>query len=487
MTKKLLTILSAFGALVLAVFFISNPLTGEEHSELLRFIGRFHPVVLHLPIGFFVILGILELGALFAVTSKLKASIPIVLVLTILATLFAVFTGLLLAYSSGSNEPLVIFHMRASLLLGILILAMGVLKLHSQKLATALAYKITLVATLVLLFVTSHNGGSITHGEDYLTKYMPNNMRSLFGLEVVEKKFVASVDDLVVYADLIHPILEQNCITCHNPDKLKGELNLETIAGLLKGGEMGYAIAAGNLDDSELYFRITLPYDDEDFMPSEGKPPLSDTEVAVIAWWIEEGADAELTVAAYKNIPPLVEAYSQKIFGSMVSDEDLEKREQERLQLYSQLADVHKNLGILILPTEPKSSHFSVETFAVQKTFDDEALAQLEPFAHTIVEADFSSTQLTDQALLTLAKFENLRTLNLSKTQIAGQNIANLAQLEHLESLNLYGTPLTTETVAELSQFTQLKNLYLFQTDLYEDSIIAQLKEALPECNFVLN
>ena len=59
--------------------------------------------------------------------------------------------------------------------------------------------------------------------------------------------------------------------------------------------------------------------------------------------------------------------------------------------------------------------------------------------------------------------------------------------MEKLETLNLYGTNLSEDRVSELSQLTQLKKLYLFQTALYEPSIIAQLKEALPKCDFVLN
>jgi uncharacterized membrane protein len=487
MTKKLLTILSSFLAMVMVVLFVVNPLTGEEQSDLLNFMGRFHPVVLHLPIGFFIILGILELASIFSPSSALKSSIPVVLCLTIMATLLAVFTGLLLAYASGSNEALVVYHMRVSLLLGIFSLGLGLLKLYRGKAVAVVGYRVTLIVTFGLLFVTSHNGGSITHGEDYLTKYMPNGIRSLLGLEVIEKQFVASVDDLVVYADVIHIIFEQNCLTCHNPDKLKGEFNMETYEGLLKGGEMGYSIAAGDLDDSELFYRITLPHDDEDFMPSDGKPPLSETETEVIGWWIEQGADPALTVKDHGEIPPKIYDYFQFVFNSMVSEEELERREQERLQLYAELNEVHTELGIVITPTAARASEFKIETFAVQKTFDDETLSKLVSYADKIVEADFSSTMLTDKSLDTLSKFVNLRSLNLSRTQIEGQYLGKLSQLEKLETLNLYGTNLTRERIAELSQLTHLKNLYLFQTELYEDSVIAQLKEALPECNFVLN
>lgn len=485
MTKKILTVASAFLAIVFFAFLISNPLTGEEHAGMLTFIGRFHPVVLHLPIGFFVLLAIFEL--ITPVYGKFKEAATFILILTIGVTILAVSTGILLAYAGGANEPLVVYHMRVSLILGILTLGLGVLKLYGGKAITTLAYKVTLFACLLMLFVSSHNGGSITHGEDYLTKHMPNSLRTMFGLEVEEVKVVASVDDLEVYGDVVHTIFEQNCNTCHNPNKKKGDLDMESYEGLLKGGEMGYAIAAGDLEDSELYFRITLPHDDEDFMPTDGKPPLSDTEVEVIGWWIQEGADPLKTVGAHEDVPANIYAYFQSIFDSMVSEEELERRRIEREDLYLGLNQLHEEIGLIVIPIESEASEFSIETFAIQKTFDDSTLAKLVPYADKVVEANFSSTQLTDEALDSILKFENLRSLNLSKTKIQGQQFSKLVALKNLESLNLYGTELSSERVSELSQLTQLKNLYLFQTELYEESVLAQLKESLPNCNFVLN
>ncbi|MDA0346818.1 MAG: hypothetical protein O3C43_04950 [Verrucomicrobia bacterium] len=487
MIKKLITILSAFLALVMLVLFISNPLTGLGESEQLQFFGRFHPVVLHLPIGFFIVLGVLEFGSMIPGVSKLKDSTPLVLFLSIIATLLAISTGLILAYGSGSSEALVVYHMRVSLLLGIFSLGLGLLKLNGNKIASVLCYKVVLIATLGLLFVSSHNGGSITHGEDYLTKFMPNEIRPLFGLELEEEVVVMSVEDLIVYRDVVHQIFEQNCNSCHNPNKRKGEFNMETFEGLMKGGEMGYSIAAGDLEDSELYFRITLPHDDDDFMPSDGKPPLSDLEVELIGWWIEEGADPNLSVAEYGDIPAPIYNYFQSVFDSIVSKEELEARENQRQALYAELAEIQNKSGIILTPIEPNASRFSVDTFAIQKTFDDAALETLIPYAEKIIEADFSNTKLTDLSLSTLVKFKNLESLNLSKTGIEGQQIGKLAQLEKLKSLNLYATKLTSTSVGELSKLAQLKHLYLFQTDLYEESIIAELKEALPECNFVLN
>lgn len=292
-----------------------------------------------------------------------------------------------------------------------------------------------------------------------------------------------SVEDLVVYSDVVDTIFEQNCITCHNADDREGELNLETYEGLLKGGDSGYSIATGDKEDSELFLRITLPHDDADFMPAEDKPPLSEIEVAIIGWWIESGADLDLTVGATPGVPSEFSDYFQEIVDSMISPKELDRREKARHELYANIAGVQERTGALIIPLEPNASEFSVETFSVQKTFNDDSLSLLKPYAANIAEADFCNTQLTDQALEVLASFENLQVLNLSNTHIEGKNLGSLAELKHLKSLNLYGTPISSDSIQELLELTQLKSLYLFQTELYSEDALSQIREALPNCN----
>lgn len=293
--------------------------------------------------------------------------------------------------------------------------------------------------------------------------------------------------EMIVYTDLIQPVLEQNCMSCHNPDDRKGEFNMETYQSLLKGGDMGYAIAPGDRDDSELYYRITLPHDHDEFMPAEERPPLSETEVALLGWWIDQGALPDAVVSDYPELPPFLESHVAEALNSMLSEEEREKREQERRELYAQLSRIQEATGILIIPTEPRSLEFNLETYAIQNRFDHTTLMQLQPFASRFVRADLSGTQLTDEAIPTLSKFENLLSLNLSKTRIEGRNIDQLAALPNLRTLNLYGTPIRSDYLNSLTELKQLKRLYLFQTELYDETIIAQLKEALPECDFFLN
>ena len=469
-------------ALALCGLMIANPLDGEPKADLLHFIGRFHPTVLHLPIGFILLLAILEFSVVSRRFESLKPAIPLVLTLSIVSVLLAVFTGFLLAYASGANEHLVLEHMEHSIYLAIGLLAMGALKLFWEKRPVQTAYRVLLGLNLILLAIASHDGGSLTHGRDYLTKYMPDGMKSLIGIEVEEKIVAESADSLVVFTDLVQPIVEQNCLSCHNPDKLKGELNLETHEGYLEGGDLGPSVVPGNVDDSEFVFRVTLPMDDDEFMPPEGKTPLTEDEIALISWWIESGASPDATVGSYESIPGQVDLYITQIFDSILTPEEIEALEAERLALYTELEALNQELGVLITPIENGSSLFRLDAFSVQKRFDDKALERLTPYADKIVELDLSGTQLTDSSFDTLGRFANLRSLNLSKTAIEGDGLETLANLESLEALNLYGSKIAQDSASEIESLTQLKRLYLFQTDLFTEENIERLRSALPDC-----
>ena len=80
---------------------------------------------------------------------------------------------------------------------------------------------------MILLVVTGHLGGNLTHGATYLFQYAPNPIRTLAGLQPkVKKTFkkITDIDSALVFEDVIHPILDARCASCHNEEKLKGEL-----------------------------------------------------------------------------------------------------------------------------------------------------------------------------------------------------------------------------------------------------------------------
>src|SRR5687767_1962940 len=89
----------------------------------------------------------------------------------------------------------------------------------------------------------------------------------------------------VTYEDDVLPIFRDNCLKCHNPDKLKGDLDLSSFSATVKGGGSGTTLNAGDPDGSQLFKSIT--HADEPSMPPNAK--LSDRDIATIRKWIEGG------------------------------------------------------------------------------------------------------------------------------------------------------------------------------------------------------
>src|ERR1700722_3004470 len=57
----------------------------------------------------------------------------------------------------------------------------------------------------------------------------------------------------ITYDDQVRPIFREHCLSCHNQDAKKGDLALDSYAGMLRGGSTGEVIAAGNPDGSRLW------------------------------------------------------------------------------------------------------------------------------------------------------------------------------------------------------------------------------------------
>jgi len=97
----------------------------------------------------------------------------------------------------------------------------------------------------------------------------------------------------------ILPILDAKCMSCHQKEheangrikKPKGGLVLDSAAGIAKGGKTypDETVVAGKPDASWLLKTLTLPEDDDFFMPPKGDK-VTPEEQALIKKWIEEGA-----------------------------------------------------------------------------------------------------------------------------------------------------------------------------------------------------
>ncbi len=248
-------------------------------SDLPAWLGRLHPLLVHLPIGALVLLAFLELLARHPRSRNANASAGWILAFTVPALLATAACGWLLAGAGGYGEDLLRWHRWTSLGAA----AAGTAAGFACWLDLKKLYRLILMATLALTIGAGHFGGALTHGSDYLfgRKVPPVALQSA-GVTVPPRAFEAEAK----------PVLDRYCIGCHGPEKAKGELRLDSWAGLLKGGEDGPVVAAGAAGQSFLLKRVLLPVDVDGHMPPEGKPQPTAAEVARLRRWLETGVPA---------------------------------------------------------------------------------------------------------------------------------------------------------------------------------------------------
>jgi mono/diheme cytochrome c family protein len=102
----------------------------------------------------------------------------------------------------------------------------------------------------------------------------------------------AAPPDDVFFVDKVWPILKEKCMGCHGdrPEKIKGDYDMRTYAGMLEGGESEMAaIIKGQPEKSPFY--VALTWEDEDLqMPPKENDRLTKEQMAVIHEWIKRGA-----------------------------------------------------------------------------------------------------------------------------------------------------------------------------------------------------
>ncbi len=261
-------------------------------SEWTPMLGRFHPLILHFPIGVLMILFVLEVFYIFRAFQNIEPAHWLLLIVGTFAAITASAFGWFLSWEGGYDETTLNRHLWSGTIMSILcVLAIVVRAFYSYTLKHRIrhAYRGILVAIMVALTITGHYGGNLTHGEEYLFE----NMHPSIPIpEFIHSSNKTPVDSGSTYADVIQPILKAQCYECHSESKQKGEYQLQTRELMLTPGESGKeAVIPGNAIGSELVRLIALPGEHNDLMPPSGKGALNSDEILAIMQWIDRGAD----------------------------------------------------------------------------------------------------------------------------------------------------------------------------------------------------
>jgi uncharacterized membrane protein len=429
-------------------------------SELPSFFARFHPVLVHAPIGALLVAAILEVLARTSRWSSVRpAATPVVAAGAVSAVAAAV-TGYLLGLSGGYAGATFAGHQLAGIGVAVCSVATAIAYLVSRRSARPVVGPVLLALTLVPLVIAGHLGGRLTHGEGYLTEHLP----PWFGLVRGTNPASRVPAQVRVYRDLVAPVLEKKCGTCHGGEASRGDLRLDTPEGIRKGGHSGAAFVAGRSASSEIVRRAWLPASDKDAMPPGGRHALTVAEASLVRWWIDQGASFDATLADVEIDPrlmPVIESVAGRLQPGAPAILAVKVPPADP----AALAAV-RTLGVSVAPLSAATSLLQVQCTNVAQTFGDRELASLAPIARQVTWLSLGGTRVTDGGLPVLEQFTNLTRLHLDRTQVTDTGLKHLARLTRLEYLNLYGSRVTDAGLAQLGSLVSLRHLYAWRTDV---------------------
>ena len=436
-----------------------------------EFFGHFHVVLVHLPIGILLLACVFQWLERRPKFSSLHVATNIALLIGMICAILSALTGYLLSFSGDYDEGLVITHQW----FGISVAAVSIAMFYYHNKAASFKTQVSIsILLFVLIIITGHLGGSLTHGSDYLTKSW-----SLTSDTVAQRKPIPNVQEAMVYSDVIQPILQTRCYSCHGKNKQKGKLRMDDSLRLMKGGKDGPVIIPGNAEKSEMAKRTSLPREDDDHMPPKEKPQPTEQEIALIHWWIKSGASFDKKVKQLdqpEEIKPallaLQNVQEKKIIVPDIPAKPVVKANGEAIKKL-------KNIGAVVDPVAQTTNYLSANFVTVTNPGDKE-IQLLLPLKEQLIELKLSSASITDSALLVIAQFKNLMRLQLDHTKITDKGLASLRALEDLRYLNLVGTAVTEKGIMQLKDLKNLRSIYLYQTGV-KKSGWKDLKKAFPK------
>lgn len=429
------------------------------------FMGHLHPLLVHLPIGFLLLAILFDVISYHSRYAHLKTAVGFTLLAGIISAVAACVSGWLLSQSGDYNAATLYSHkisgIALTLVAGLLYwMRTGGIK---KRLATPpVLFSLMFLGLAVLIGYAGHLGGNLTHGNSYL---------NLETLTKERRPKPAKAEDAFIYEDVVHPMLESRCGQCHQSGKLKGKLSVATLADLLKGGKHGAAIVPGKLTESELFTRITLDPDNDAYMPSDGKTPLTKNEVEIIRWWIEKALAAEgKSIVSFKEGPAITPRIAIYLgLSKTLPGDEGEMMAQQINPDIPQTADTMairtlREAGLMVRVMLHKPLMLDITLPAGAATKIAAIQPALQRVAKNIIWLNLSGNNCTDTELYFLAVCTNIEKLRLEKNPVTDSIIIPLAALPHLQSINLNETQITRRGVAVLEKSPSIKRIYTWNT-----------------------
>jgi uncharacterized membrane protein len=422
-------------------------------------IGRMHPLLLHFPIVLFLLCIFWEaIAGLKKTPSAEQESLGDgLLLLASITSVISALMGLLLSKESGYTQEVVAWHKWGGIIVSLLSLGWYAFR-NSVRTSKAILVLVS-VTGIAAVIITGHLGADITHGDNFILAPVSKDK------ELPPVLF----EDAIVYANMVQPILKSKCVSCHNPQKAKGELVMESFAALKKGGKDGALWDMTQPDFGLLMSRVHLPEENKKHMPPIGKPQLTGDEISILYHWIKMGANDTAKVAALPATDTL-RTIATTLFNTIETDDYTFKPADE-----SKVSGLRNNYR-LVAPLALGSPALGVQFFGAAQ-FKPEQLKELLAVKEQIVTLNLNKMPAQDEDLTTIAQFTNLRKLNLSFTNIKGTGLKALTALKELKQLSLSGTGVNAASLAVLTSLPKLSQLYIWSTPAQAENLVAVEKQ----------
>ncbi|MES2997454.1 MAG: c-type cytochrome domain-containing protein [Verrucomicrobiota bacterium] len=511
--------LISIGALLVIAGMALMPLIagkpGKPMPDWVNFLGHFHPLVLHLPIGIYTLIVAQELGAIF-LKGRFRPVANFPYFFGAASAVVAVLAGFLLYQGGGEDyagNEVAERHLWGGIVFAIFaVITFGVkIRTHPAN-GNRWWYRGLLFGSVGIMGIASHDGGTLTHGEGFLTKFAPSWVKVILGepmdTAAGDSKGSRSAGDAAIAADpvvfvhVVAPILERRCVSCHKEGKSKGKLRVDSYDALMAGGADGPAVESGKSGESLIVERMELPLKIEEHMPPKGKPQPEEAELRIIKWWIDAGASSDKKLSELATPEPIladIAALSGASAAATLAVTGDEAGEDNASDGAVPVPHVHKEVdpelkakvaelseafpGALTFESEG-SDALAFTAVGIRANLDDAAFAKFDPVIKQFITADFTGSKITDASVAKLKDVAHLRLLRLAETDVTDAAIDNIIAIKELESLNLYGTRVTDAGVVKLATLPKLKSLYLWRTPV-SPAVVEELRKKIPACEIV--
>jgi hypothetical protein len=315
--------------------------------------------------------------------------------------------------------------------------------------------------TVVALVMTGHYGAALTHGNNFIWEPISSG----------KQLAAVPLDQALIYTNVIQPIFEQKCTSCHNPDKLKGELILTDPESIMKGGKSGKLLVPGNPKMSLLLQRVHLPIEEKKHMPPTGKTQLTLQEISILTLWVKGKADFKKKLT---NLPPtdslriIASAFLQP--ASQEEEYDFPSVDEEKV------AELNTDYRT-ILPLARESPALAVNIYN-SSAYSVKQLDELSEIKKQVISINLNKMPVKDADMKSITQFENLSKLDLNFTDVTVAGLKELSSLKHLQNLTISGTKLNfNDLKGLLPSLKSLKTVAVWETKLSAEEVI-QLQKA---------